>query len=187
MGLFNQEQISFIKKNVNGNRNKELAQLINDEFDLSITPTQICQWKQTHGVKSKTSLYGWRKGKKGGVDFKMPSEPKHSKPIGSERRTKRGIIQIKIERGKWIDKHRYIWEQANGSVPNNHVIIFMNEDKNDFRLENLKCISRRELSYMNKQKYEIYDAESKETAILLSKIGLRGSELMNDPNDGNNQ
>lgn len=187
MRLFNQKQIDFIKKNVDGNRNKELAQMINDEFGLSITPTQICQWKQTHGIKSKTSLYGWRKGKKGGVDFKMPSEPSHSKPVGSERMTKRGIIQIKIERGKWIDKHRYIWEQANGPVPDNHVIIFMNDDKTDLRLENLKCISRRELSYMNKHQYDIYDEESKEAAILLSMIGLRGSELMNDPNNGNNQ
>lgn len=183
MALFNQEQISFIVDNVDGTRNKELAQLINDKYGLSITPTQICQWKQTHGIKSKTSLYGWRKGKKGGTDFKMPSEPSHSKPVGSERVTKRGITQIKIARGKWIDKHKYVWEQANGPVPEKHIIIFMNDDKTDFRLENLRCISRRELSYMNKQKYEIFDKESKEAAILLSRIGLRGSELTNDFNN----
>lgn len=180
MSLFNQEQIEFIKKNVDGNRNKELAQLINDRFSLSITSTQICQWKQTHGVKSKTSLYGWRKGKTGGQDFKIPSEPSHSKPVGSERVTKRGVVQIKVARGKWIDKHRYLYEQANGSIPDNHIIIFMNGDKSDIRLENLKCISRRELSYMNKQKYEIYDSDSKESAILLSKIGLKGSELVRE-------
>ncbi|MFC0278113.1 HNH endonuclease signature motif containing protein [Enterococcus devriesei] len=183
MSLFNQEQIEFIKKNVDGNRNKELAQLINDRFSLSITSTQICQWKQTHGVKSKTSLYGWRKGKTGGQDFKIPSEPSHSKPVGSERVTKRGVTQIKVARGKWIDKHRYIWEQAHGPIPEKHTIIFMNDDKTDFRLDNLKCISRRELSYMNKQKYPYYDRESKEAAILLSKIGLKGSELTSDLDD----
>ncbi|MFC0278118.1 HNH endonuclease signature motif containing protein [Enterococcus devriesei] len=183
MALFNQEQIEFINKNVDGIRNKELAQLINDRFSLSITPTQICQWKQTHGVKSRTSLYGWRKGKIGGKDFKMPSEPSHGMPVGTERVNKRGITQIKIARGKWIDKHRQLWEQANGPIPENHIVVFMNNDKTDFRLENLKCISRRELSYMNKQQYEVYDAESKESAILLSKIGLKGSELSREIND----
>lgn len=183
MALFNQEQIEFIKRNVDGVRNKELAQLINDEFGLSITPTQISQWKTTHGVKSKTSLYGWRKGKTGGRDFKNPVEYKHSKPIGAERITKRGITQVKVARGKWMDKHRYIWEQANGPVPDTDIIIFMNDDKTDFRLDNLKCISRRELSYMNKQKYQYFDEESKESAILLSKIGLKGSELSREIDD----
>lgn len=183
MALFNQEQIEFIKNNVDGNRNKELAQMINEEFGLSITPIQIKQWKTTHGIKSTTNLYGWRKGKIAGKDFKNPVEYKHSQPIFSERTTKRGIVQIKVARGKWIDKHRYLYERANGSIPENHIIIFMNGDKSDIRLENLKCISRRELSYMNKQKYEIYDSESKESAILLSKIGLKGSELVREIDD----
>ncbi|WP_143141817.1 HNH endonuclease signature motif containing protein, partial [Enterococcus devriesei] len=73
--------------------------------------------------------------------------------------------------------------QANGPIPKNHIVVFMNNDKTDFRIENLKCISRRELSYMNKQQYEVYDAESKESAILLSKIGLKGSELSREIND----
>lgn len=183
MALFNQEQIEFIKRNVDGNRNKELAQMINEKFGLSITPIQIKQWKTTHNIKSKTSLYGWRKGKTGGTDFKNPVEYKHSKPVGSERTTKRGITQIKVARGKWVDKHRYIWEQVHGPIPENNIVVFMNNDKTDFRMDNLKCISKRELSYMNKRKYEIYDSDSKEAAILLSKIGLKGSELSREIDD----
>ena len=33
--------------------------------------------------------------------------------------------------------HKFIWECFNGSVPDNHVIYFINGDKTDRRIENL--------------------------------------------------
>lgn len=118
----------------------------------------------------------WKKGKKAGIDFKRPRESKRSVPVGSEL-INRGVVHIKIARNKWVPKHRYLWEQANGPLPKGSIIIFANNDKRDFSPENLICITRRELAYMNKQKYNTDLPETKEAAILLSKIGLKRSEL----------
>ena len=45
-----------------------------------------------------------------------------------------------------------IWEQINGPIPSTHVLIFLDGDKSNIVLENLKLIHRRELLVMNRHK-----------------------------------
>lgn len=52
-------------------------------------------------------------------------------------------------RKRWRFVHVMLWEEANGPVPAGHTIAFRNGDKTDIRLENLECISRRELMRRN--------------------------------------
>lgn len=42
-----------------------------------------------------------------------------------------------------------LWEAAHGPVPAGHALAFVNGDKTDIRLDNLECISRRELMARN--------------------------------------
>ena len=45
--------------------------------------------------------------------------------------------KIKIQ-GRTISLHKYVWEQANGPVPEGYVVHHRNHDKLDNRLENLE-------------------------------------------------
>ena len=76
------------------------------------------------------------------------------KPIGTERMSKDGYLQRKINndlplQARWRFVHLLVWEAANGPLPKGHAIAFKNGDKRDIRLDNLECISRRELMARN--------------------------------------
>lgn len=76
------------------------------------------------------------------------------KPIGTERLSKDGYRERKIHDGlplqsRWRAVHLLLWEAANGPLPKGHAIAFLNGDKGDIRLDNLECITRRELMLRN--------------------------------------
>lgn len=75
--------------------------------------------------------------------FKKGSKPHNIVQIGSETLTKGGYIKVKIgEPNKWIFKQRLIWQQHFGEIPDNHIIIFKDNDILNFDINNLQCIKR---------------------------------------------
>lgn len=76
------------------------------------------------------------------------------KPIGTERLSKDGYLERKVNndlplQARWRAVHLIRWESANGPLPPGHAIAFRNGDKTDIRLDNLECITRRELMARN--------------------------------------
>jgi len=60
----------------------------------------------------------------------------------------RMMKNIKIN-GKFRHYHRYLWEQANGKVPKGYNVVFKDGDTMNCVLENLECISDREIQLRN--------------------------------------
>lgn len=50
--IFTDEIAAFIRKHVKGLRNKKLADMVNEEFNLNLTATQVKNYKGTHKLKS---------------------------------------------------------------------------------------------------------------------------------------
>jgi hypothetical protein len=75
-------------------------------------------------------------------------------PIGTERLSKDGYRERKISDGmpfqrRWRAVHLLVWEAAHGPLPPGHAVVFRNGDKADIRLDNLDCITRRQLMARN--------------------------------------
>lgn len=79
-------------------------------------------------------------------------------PIGSERITKDGYLQIKVNDDmpfykRWKLYHHILWEEANGPIPKGHSVVFkvgtLSSVKEDIKLENLELISNAELMRRN--------------------------------------
>lgn len=87
------------------------------------------------------------------------------KPVGTERISKDGYLERKVaeldatgltpveaNRGRqrlWRAVHVLVWEEANGPLPKGHAVVFRNGDRTDRRLENLECVTRKELMLRN--------------------------------------
>ncbi len=93
---------------------------------------------------SEEALLNSKKGR-----FKKGNKPFNTKYNGHERINRDGYTEIRIKLGKYVLKHRYLWEKENGKIPAGHVVAFKDGDKNNFSISNLECISKIENMYRN--------------------------------------
>ena len=59
----------------------------------------------------------------------------------------------------FIFEHRYVWEQANGPVPDGYVVHHINGDRRDNQLENLLLMRRGDHGRLHCRDYEKYPEE----------------------------
>ncbi|RDW17024.1 HNH endonuclease [Oceanobacillus arenosus] len=192
-GLFNKEQQEFIKENVKGLLNQDLANLVNEKFDLSITAQQVKAWKNrrhiSSGLKGSEGMDPPNKGTKGlynvggnKTSFKPGQKPVNYKPVGSERiDSKDGYTLVKVQDNgdwheRWRHKHVVLWEKENGPVPEGHAVLFADQNKQNITLENLILVSRRQLAIINKNDLAFNDAESTKLGLTMADIHLKIGE-----------
>lgn len=101
---------------------------------------------------------GWAPGRMATTQFKSGERSgvalKLWKPIGTQRISKDGYLEIKVNDGfplrrRWRAAHLILWEAEYGPVPESHAVVFRNGNKRDIRLENLELIRRSELMRRN--------------------------------------
>lgn len=75
--------------------------------------------------------------------FKKGHIPANHKPVGYERLTRDGYIEVKVsEPNQFLLKHRIVWEQANGQIPTGYNVQFRDGNRQNINLDNLYIISR---------------------------------------------
>ena len=67
-------------------------------------------------------------------------------------------------------KQKVLWEAENGQVPEGHCVIFLDGNKENMALENLRCISRGTLARMNQLGLFSKDPELTEVGIHLAEL-----------------
>lgn len=75
--------------------------------------------------------------------FKPGHIPHNTRAVGTDCLHADGYVYIKLEHGT-MPKHRYIWEQHHGKVPQGMMIAFIDGDRQNCAIENLKLINRQE-------------------------------------------
>lgn len=199
--LFSEEEENFIKENVKGRYNKELTEMLNRKFKTNYTVEQVSALKNrrkwTSGLtgRFKKGQKPWNKGKKGlyftGSEkgwFKKGQKATNHRPVGSERISKDGYIVVKVqEKGKYQErrrnKHVVEWEKHHGPIPKNHVVVFLDSDKTNVSIDNLKMIHRRTLSYVNKNGGLSTDRNESLARIKLAELDSKIGKLSVTKND----
>lgn len=106
--------------------------------------------------------------------FKKGNIPANAMPgngfisIRKDSGTGRPYKFIKIDMGKWVHLHRKIWEDANGPVPKNRIVVFKDRNTLNCSLENLETITRKE--NMRRNTILNYPEELKKTIRTLAKL-----------------
>jgi hypothetical protein len=166
---YNASELNFISRHRTWTR-KCLTRTFNCIFNRNISAANIkglCDrnnWETGRTGRFKRGISSWSRGKKldtgpNVTSFKRGHKPANHKPVGSERITKDGYIEIKIAEGnyKFKLKHRVTWEQHNGPIPKGHAIRFKDNNKQNCDINNLYLISQYENLMLNKYKYNELD------------------------------
>lgn len=179
------EEKDFIKENVKGITLKDLTKRFNEKFGTNLTVNQVKGFKTRHRLTSGTvNITPHNKGKKGvyfkGCEktwFKKGNRPANYRPVGSERITRDGYIEVKVsDPAIWKLKHRLKYEEYYGAIPRGYVIIFADRNKNNFSKDNLIAISRKQLSVMNKNDLIKDSADLTQIGINIADILINISE-----------
>ena len=178
---------------------EEVADLFNDRFEIQTTKSGIANLMNKNNIKTlsnrgqfKKGMASFNKGLKQ-TDFMSPEaiertkatrfqkgqESHNKRPVGSERFTREGFIEVKVaEPNVWKLKHRLVWEEANGEVPDKHVVTFLDGNKQNVALENLRLITMEENAYLNKNGLRYDDAELTEMGLNVAKVMTRTHQII---------
>ena len=177
--VYTDDEQAFFEEYVFGHSYDEIRNAFIEKFGWEITIGQIKSYIANHHLNTgRTGRF-----QKGQVAHnkgsKMPKEvyekakhsmftkghvPHNHKPVGSERVNVDGYIEIKVEEPrKWRLKHNVVWENYNGKIPKGSVVIFLDGNKMNVTIDNLKLIKRSELLIMNR--YNLYGANADMTEI----------------------
>lgn len=179
-----EEEKEYLREITPGRHYKEILDLMNERFDRPFRMEQIkgaiARYKLNTGFTGRFEKGNipFNKGKKGiypkGCEktwFKKGQTPINHKPVGSERIDRDGYILIKVaEPSVWKLKHRVIWEKANGPIPKNYTVIFLDGDKSNTDINNLALVSRSELLIVNQKKLIKSDTELSKVGINIAKV-----------------
>ena len=101
-------------------------------------------------------------------------------PIGSERTKPDGMIQIKITKDKWEYKQRYLYEKYhNVKFTNKDYIIFLDGDRNNFSIDNLKRVSCRVASILGNLRLPSRNKEITNLALTYAHSVIQVADLIN--------
>ena len=180
--VWSKEEKEYISEIAFGHNVKEIQKMMNEKFNYDYTKAQIkgalSRYKLKTGfdgrfAKGHTPMNKGTKGmsKANKTSFKKGHTPLNYRPIGSERINVDGYVEIKIaDPNVWKLKHRVIWEQHYGPIPNHQPIIFLDRNKSNLDINNLAMVTNRQLLFLNGNKLIKSDAELTKTGINIAKI-----------------
>lgn len=195
-GVIQPMHYNFIRDNSPNMTNKELIESLKLEFGIDVTMSMIKHYKGVLGVKGRTNgqfkkgRSPWNKGlkinsKPNSGQFKKGHTLSNSIELGGER-YKNNILYVKVaheHNGKkwsnWKAKHIILWEEAYGEVPEGHVLVFRNRNKNDIRLENLMCLTRSESMVYHSKELATDDPMMNEIGLEIARLIIAKNKYKN--------
>lgn len=182
------EEMEYLLTIYKGRNITETTAMINEKFNKSLTYNQMKAFFTNHNLQCgvntqfKKGHESWNKGKRfpGNINsgcFKKGHSPLNHRPVGSERIDVDGYTLVKVaEPNKWKLKHKVIWEQEYGPIPKGYSVMFMDQNKQNFSLDNLRLVHKAEVLFFNQQGASDIK-EINESKLLIAKVKVKLGEI----------
>lgn len=184
----------FIYDNHKGVGPKEMTELVEKEYGIKYTHSQMKGFYGRYGLNSgvtgrfEKGHPPYNKGKKGhyapGSEkgwFQKGHIPHTHREVGSERFNIYGYIEVKVaEPNKWMAKHHLVWEEHNGPIPEGHVIYFRDGNPQNVDIENLRLVSRRAHVVINHAGLSGFTGDRQDAACLIADTKIALSKAKRD-------
>lgn len=190
---FPEEIGRYIRENYKGTGPKEMARTLNDTFGTEYTAKQLNSFYKNHKLNSgltgqfEKGHVPQNKGKKGmqmhpnavATQFKKGHTPANKTPIGTVLKKDDGYLWKKVGEGcrDWKQLHRIIWEEANGPIPDGHLITFKDGNRMNVSLDNLEIVTKGESIELTRRGLRTNDKDLTETGILIARLNCKISKL----------
>ncbi|MDE0418139.1 MAG: HNH endonuclease signature motif containing protein [bacterium] len=182
--LFNDAELAWLKRVISKWPMDKTVVRFNRKFNRDLTYEQL-----------RDANHRYRLGRANVKHFHNPPDaPTIERPLGAERSRRLGgdrqelrTIMIKVpgpspskfhrtagtqQKAHWMPKGRWVWEQANGPIPDGHVVAYLDGDPSNLDLDNLECVIRGAVSIVNMldqpDERETDDAETRREKLLLA-------------------
>lgn len=153
----------YVKTNYKGVSYRKLADDLNRFFKTSYTREQIKGYCRYHGLHNGVTT---------------------AKPVGYECFNARGYVEVKVRlkpshpRGSdnYALKQHLVWEQAHGPIPAGSKIVFLDGDKANCDIENLRLATNAERGVMMQKGLYNTNPALTESGVLLAKVVVAAKE-----------
>lgn len=181
---YTKEELDYIRKITPGRHYHEIVDMFNKKFERQIDSKKLKGILRNHGISTgltgrfEKGLPPHNKGKKfpgtgNRTTFRKGAIPHNKMKVGEDTITTDGYIKTKIaEPDVWEYKHKLIWKEKNGPIPEGHSVIFADGNKLNLSIDNLLLVSKAELLMLNRRRLISEDSE-------LTKTGLNVVKVMN--------
>ena len=181
---YTKEELDFIRKVTPGRHYHEIVEMFNKKFDFQINTKKLKETLKNHRIS--TGLTGrfekghtpYNKGKKfpgtgNKAAFKKGNVPSNRMNVGEDAISSDGYIKTKIaDPNVWEFKHKLIWKEKNGPIPEGHSVIFADGNRMNLDIDNLLLVSKAELLMLNRRRLISENSE-------ITKTGLNVVKVMN--------
>ena len=186
------EEIKYLSQITPGNHYVDIVRMMNEKFEYTFSYIQVTAAIKRYGLKTgfnghfKKNSMPWNKGLRGYIgpnrtSFKKGQVPINYRQVGSERINVDGYIEIKVEDPRtWKLKHRVVYEQHFGKIPDGHTVIFADGNKMNVDIDNLLLVSRKQLLMLNRNNLISNDKELTKTGLNIADIMIKLNELEKD-------
>lgn len=178
--FYTQEEMNYLKNIFWGNSFKDVIKKYNKKFNKNMDFNEYMAFRRKYKLKNGISQK---------FDGANPN-PNPPAPIGHEiiyynKGLKR--IKVKVGENKWVEKTRYIYEQHYGKIPDNCFIIFLDGNRDNYNIENLKCITTKQHRTMAGNKLYFDNKDLTETGIAVAKLMIKTKDKRKEyKNETNN-
>ena len=151
------------------NELEKLLSVATKKYKYPITKEQLRQYLSKRGIRYKD--YNKHKAHDMGKIL----------PIGTEYVKSDGMVLVKVSNKKWEYKQRLIYEKYhNVKLNSDDFIIFLDQNRKNFDINNLKRISRKESSILINKKMFSKNPKITETGILTAKLMAKTKQCEED-------
>ena len=187
----------YIRDNSWGVSSKDMAERVHEKFGVEMSPKNMKQFRQRHGIKS--GVTGWyqkenvpgNKGKKlaeyvgeeraaeiqeriSPTQFKKGERPKNEVPVGTISIVDgRKLIKVQMTGTlweRWMHYQRYVWEQNNGPVPEGMCVKFKDNNPLNCDISNLMLVTKGEIAQLAQKQWNFKDPDLTETAVNIIRL-----------------
>jgi hypothetical protein len=166
--MFTKEEKAFFREYSYGHSRKETQAEFERRFGLALNINQITRQIKMAGG---TGPYIYK------VRNDNLTEKLHQNGTGEAE------YRIKVN-GKWLRKHRYIWEQAYGKIPPGKALLYKDGNRLNCTLENLVLVDKAVIIEMSRLDYHRRKGTIHESSIYISMLEVAQRSKKNENRKG---